>query len=81
MCAYFSNGSEGEVLDNQCAECPVGSNPDAPCSILAVQSCYNYKQIGNDDLREAMNMLVDDKGICQMRKVMIEDCKIPIPPA
>jgi len=40
--AYFSNSSEGEVLDSQCAGCLLGSP-------------------------EAMEMLVDKQGICQVK--------------
>lgn len=72
--AYFSNGSEGEVLHAQCAECPIGSNQDAHCPILAVQMEYNYEQIDSQGKRtkmsELMNMLVNDDGECQMLKAL-----------
>lgn len=72
--AYFSNGTEGSILDEQCAVCPIGSDPDAPCPVLLVQLHYNYKQLkeGNKQLRKAMNLLINKEGICQMRKVMLE---------
>jgi hypothetical protein len=80
--AYFSNGSEGEVLDEQCADCPLGAGwndpnqmilpgcePDyQPCPVHLVQLTYNYDQIGNDDLWAAMNMLVSKDGVCQVRE-------------
>lgn len=77
--AYFSNGTEGMILDEQCAHCPVGKHPEASCPIILVQSVYNYEQLkdGNEKLREAMNALVNEKGICQMRKVMVEHCHMP----
>ena len=65
--AYFSNGSEGEILERQCDDCPLGGEGKA-CPVLGVHLFYNYDQIGNDDLRNAMNVLVDDKGVCQVRK-------------
>jgi hypothetical protein len=70
--AYFSNGCEGETLDNQCSECPIGKHPDAPCPVLLVQSLYNYKQVaaGNEELRAAMNLLIDENGVCQMKPVL-----------
>lgn len=70
--AYFPNGSSGTVLDNQCAECPIGRHQDAPCPVLLVQLSYNYDQCrdGNEKLREAMNMLINERGICQMKPVV-----------
>ncbi|MFB1500847.1 hypothetical protein [Thiocapsa sp. N5-Cardenillas] len=66
--AYFANGSEGGVLDAQCADCPIGSDPNAPCAVLLAQTLYNYKQIGNALAREILNVLIDDSGMCQMKK-------------
>lgn len=62
---YFPNGTAGMVLDEQCSNCPVGEDA---CPIYAVQMVYNYDQLknGNKDLKDAMTMLVDDKGRCQM---------------
>ena len=68
--AYFSNSTEGSVLDQQCCDCIV--NDDAPCPVLFVQLEFNYSQLnkGNDDLRKAMDMLIDKNGNCQMKKVL-----------
>lgn len=70
--AYFPNGSAGEVLDNQCAECPLG---DGPCPVALVQMMYNYTQVGDGEknLRDAMTLLVDERGICQVRKQILEN--------
>ena len=70
--AYFPNGTAGGHLEVQCAGCPVGRDPEAPCPVLWVQFEYNYRQLdeGNEVLREAMNWLIDEKGDCQMKKVM-----------
>ncbi len=59
--AYFANGSEGEILEEQCARCPYG---ERPCPIIHVQMMYNYDQVkpGNEKLREAMDRLVDERG-------------------
>lgn len=72
--AYFPNGSSGEIFDNQCAECPLGQGP---CPIAAVQLLYNYDQLGDrqEKLQAAMTILVDDNGICQTRKQIIEAIK------
>ncbi len=69
--AYFSNGSEGEVLDDQCADCPIG---EMMCPVLHVQMFYNYDQVasGQEKLRRALSLLVNDQGICQMRPLIVE---------
>ena len=64
--AYFANGSEGAVLDEQCAECL----PHDPCPIAWVQLEYNYTQCsaGQEKMAELMNCLVDEKGNCRMKR-------------
>ena len=68
--AYFSNSSEGFVLDEQCCECHIPD--DVPCPVLLVQTMYNYDQMkeGNEKLREAINQLIDEKGNCQMKLLL-----------
>lgn len=68
--AYFSNSTDGDVLDQQCASCPLG---DEMCPILAVQLAHNYDQIGNDKLKAAMNLLVNEKGVCQLKPLLPTD--------
>lgn len=69
--AFFRNGTESMILDKQCAECLITGF----CPVLWVQSDYNYKQIDNEMLREAINQLVNDiTGECQMKKA-IDDAK------
>lgn len=77
--AYFSNGTEGMVLDEQCSRCPVGEDS---CPIYGVQMLYNYDQLkkGNEDLKAAMAMLIDDRGRCQMLKVLKEAGKVKADP-
>ena len=86
--AYFSNGSEGETLEAQCRDCPLGygwEDPNQsemfgdvreprPCPTYAIQGFYNYDQVekGNEKLRDAMRFLVNDKGECQTRKQLVE---------
>ncbi|WOO43142.1 hypothetical protein [Rubellicoccus peritrichatus] len=70
--AYFSNGSEGAYLDNQCAECPIGKHHDAPCPVLLQTQLYNYAQCGNENLEAALNVTVNKHGDCQMKKVLEE---------
>jgi len=86
--AYFPNGSTGEVLDEQCADCPLGcgwNDPEQqilfeveyapkPCPVAFVQMSYNYDQIdkGQEKLRECLSRLVADNGECQVRKLLLE---------
>lgn len=70
--AYFPNGSSGEHLDAQSMTCPVGADPDAPCPVLLVQLTYNYEQHDHPKLKDAMNLLINEAGNCQMRKVMLD---------
>jgi len=69
--AYFANGSDGEYLEDQCIDCPLSCRP---CPVYAVQNNYNYKQCskGNEDLRAAMNLLIDEKGNCKMLEALAE---------
>lgn len=66
--AYFANGTEGDILTNQCHTCLHGMNDDVLCPVVSVQMTYNYDQLndGNEDLRAAMNMLIDEQGNCRM---------------
>lgn len=104
--AYFPNGSSGEILDEQCHDCPLGAgwhDPAQtelfenerelrPCPVAFVQLNYNYDQIRDrqcdraaeiidgenlpnaaaylrsDQFRDALNRLVNDQGICQVRE-------------
>jgi len=69
--AYFANGTEGMILEEQCCECPVAS--DAPCPILWVQITYNYDQIEKGKrtlVSEVMDCLVDEKGQCKMKPII-----------
>ena len=69
--AYFSNGTEGMILDDQCSEC-LHADPDAGCPISLLQMNFNYEQnkAGNKKLREAMNYLINDDGVCQMKPLI-----------
>jgi len=69
--AYFSNSSEGDVLDRQCFDCRIG---EMECPILLVQVEYNYDQIGIPKLRECLNFLVDSSWKCRM-KLLIDELK------
>jgi hypothetical protein len=61
--AYFSNGSEGMVFDDQCAKCKYG---DKPCPIAAAQILYNYDACNNPVATKILDTLVKDDGTCAM---------------
>lgn len=68
--AYFSNGTEGEVLYAQCGDCPLNGGPDEnTCEVLTIHEVYNYDQTddGQEKLAEVMSMLVGGDGVCRIR--------------
>jgi formate hydrogenlyase subunit 6/NADH:ubiquinone oxidoreductase subunit I len=73
--AYFSNGSEGAVFDDQCARCKYG---DKPCPIAAVQMEYNYDQHKDKTgtTIKLLNDLVKDDGTCNMYETFKDDLAI-----
>lgn len=68
--AYFSNGTEGMVFDDQCAKCKYGRSP---CPIALIQMEYNYDQLKDTTgtARKIMDTLVNSKGVCSV----FEMCK------
>lgn len=65
--AYFSNGTEGDHFEMQCAECPIG---EKNCPIALVQLIYNYEQCDNSKLKGAMDLLVNESGDCQLKPIL-----------
>ena len=70
--AYFSNGTEGEVFDEQCSKCKYGKDP---CPIAWVQMQYNYKQLDSKIAREMLSELVKKDGTCVMFITFKRDLK------
>ena len=84
--AYFPNGSSGEFFEDQCYDCPLGAGWEdprqesffgfqrelRPCPVAFIQYEFNYSQVGNKDLESAMNQLVNEKGVCQVRQQLVE---------
>lgn len=72
--AYFANGTDGDRLTEQCEKCLHGMNKEMMCPVVSVQLTYNYAQLdaGKEDLRAAMNMLIDEQGVCRMKAAMKE---------
>lgn len=63
--AYFSNGSEGMVFDEQCSRCIFG---ELACPIALVQMNHNYSACNNKEAREILDELVANDGTCYMFK-------------
>ena len=67
--AYFSNSTDGAILDGQCDEC-IHEDPEAGCPVALVQMLFNYDQCGIGKLESCLNMLVNVDGICLMKPVI-----------
>lgn len=68
--AYFSNGTEGEVFDEQCMKCKYGNGY---CPIAFVQIEYNYDACNNKTARKILDALVKQDGTCMMFNEFKED--------
>ncbi len=75
--AYFSNSTDGDRLQQQCDTCIAGRE-GACCPVRIVQDLYNYDQLdkGQEKLKEAMEVLIDKEGICQMRPIINLDTPV-----
>ncbi len=73
--AYFSNGSEGFVFDDQCAKCKYGKYP---CPIAFVQMDANYDQLKDTTgtAKKILDHLVNEKGECSMWEMARLDFEI-----
>jgi len=68
--AYFSNGSEGTVFDDQCGRCKYG---ELACPIAFAQMNWNYEACNVPVAREILDSLVKDDGTCTMHEEFKED--------
>ena len=68
--AYFSNGSDGEKFDNECATCKYGQEE---CPIAYVQFEYNYEACNKPIARAILDTLVDNDGTCKMKQMFRKD--------
>lgn len=72
--AYFSNGSEGMVFDEQCGKCRYGQKP---CPIALVQMDNNYEACNNKVARNILDNLVKNDGTCKMYETFKDDFSKP----
>lgn len=71
--AYFSNGTEGMVFDEECASCKYG---EKACPIAAVQIIYNYDACNNETATKILDSLVKNDGTCTMKQEFKQDFAI-----
>ena len=75
--AYFANGSEGMVFDEQCLVCKYGEDA---CPIAYVQQMFNYDACNNEVATKILDYLVKPDGTCMMFQVFRKDfCKYIYP--
>ena len=67
--AFFSNGTEGMVFDEECSTCIHG---EKSCPISLVQMIYNYEARNNKVAREILDTLVSQDGKCAIKKAFPE---------
>jgi len=65
--AYFSNGSEGSIFEEECSDCKLGQEP---CPIAYAQLEYNYEACNVPIAREILDRLVSNEGVCAMKKLI-----------
>lgn len=73
--AYFSNGSEGMVFEDQCSKCKLG---DKYCPIAWIQMDCNYEQHKDTTgtATKILNSLVSQDGKCIMFQLLKSDLEI-----
>jgi Fe-S-cluster-containing hydrogenase component 2 len=73
--AYFSNGSEGMVFDDQCTRCKYGRHA---CPIAFVQMDFNYSQHNDKSgtAQKILGHLVKPDGTCTMWETFKADFEI-----
>ena len=71
--AYFANGSEGMVFEEQCAQCKFG---EEPCPIALVQMNFNYPATKNETATHILESLVKNDGTCEMFRTFKKDFEI-----
>ena len=71
--AYFSNGNEGMLFDEQCAKCRYGQEP---CPINLAQTLYNYDAVNNDTASQILMEFVKNDGTCIMYEMFSKDFKL-----
>ena len=73
--AYFSNGTEGMVFDDQCARCKFGKHP-CPIAFVQVDANYDQHKDVSGTARKILDHLVKDDGTCTVYEMAKQDFAI-----
>lgn len=78
--AYFSNGTEGMIWEEQwCNRCVHNKDPeeDGGCVVLFVHLLHNYDQTDNEALESVLGCLIptNEDGFAGECKMFIEETK------
>lgn len=73
--AYFSNGSEGMVFDDQCARCKYGQHP-CPIAFTQIDSNYDQHKDTSGTATKILNLLVKNDGTCTFFETFKHDLEI-----
>ncbi len=65
------------VFDEECCDCCFGEDP---CPIALIQATYNYDQCRNPKVKEILDILVNQKGECAMKRMNVEFFKVDARP-
>lgn len=73
--AYFSNGSEGMVFDDQCARCKFGRHP-CPIAFVQIDANYDQHKDTSGTASKILGHLVKDDGTCMVYEMAKQDFAI-----
>lgn len=73
--AYFSNGTEGMVFDDQCARCKFGRHP-CPIAFVQVDANYDQHKDTSGTASKILDHLVKDDGTCMVYEMAKQDFAI-----
>lgn len=87
LMAYFSNSSEGDVLDAMCAKCVHQGPVDGPgCNVLLLQLLWNYEQdlAGKGDpaakiKKETLDILITQEAPADKPNFPVTKCTMFFP--
>ena len=73
--AYFSNGTEGMVFDDQCARCKFGKHP-CPIAFVQIDANYDQHKDVSGTASKILGHLVKDDGTCTVYEMAKQDFAI-----
>lgn len=73
--AYFSNGTEGMVFDDQCSKCKYGKHP-CPIAFVQIDANYDQHKDKSGTATKILGHLVKPDGTCTMWETFRHDLEI-----